>query len=54
MRPWIDVHGLFFGTEGIPAEELAPLAAAYKASGGSLATRSQPLTAELVAGRFGK
>ena len=43
-----------FGTEGIPAEELAPLAAAYKASGGSLATRSQPLTAELVAGRFGK
>jgi dienelactone hydrolase len=43
-----------FGTEGIPAEELAPLTAAYKASGGSLATRTQPLTAEMVAGRFGK
>jgi hypothetical protein len=43
-----------FGTEGIPAEELAPLTAAYKAAGGSLATRTQPLMAEMVAGRFGK
>jgi hypothetical protein len=43
-----------FGTEGIPAEELAPLSAVYKSAGGRLSTRVVPLDGDLVAVRLGK
>lgn len=43
-----------FGTGGIPAEELAPLSAVYRATGGSLSLETKPLTAEIVVERLTK
>jgi hypothetical protein len=43
-----------FGTEGIPATELAPLPAVFKAAGGRVSTQSKPLTAEIVVDRVAK
>jgi hypothetical protein len=43
-----------FGTEGLPPEEFAPLAAAYKASGGTFSMKAMPLKAELVVNRLAK
>jgi hypothetical protein len=43
-----------FGTEGIPVDELAPLAAVYQAAGAHLMLDSQPLTKEMIAERLAK
>jgi hypothetical protein len=43
-----------FGTEGIPADELAPLSVVYKASAGFLKLESQSLTGKLVVDRLTK
>lgn len=37
-----------FGTEGIPADELAPLTAVVKIGGGNLTTHAQPLSPQLA------
>jgi hypothetical protein len=41
-----------FGTEGVPAEELATLSKVYRAAGGQLATRKEPLTEAVVGARL--
>ncbi len=41
-----------FGTANIPAEELAPLSAVYRAAGAPLSLETQPLTDEVVAERL--
>jgi len=43
-----------FGTEGIPADELAPLSVVYKATAGSLTLDSRPLTREMIVERLAK
>jgi hypothetical protein len=43
-----------FGTEGIPADELAPLSVVYKAASGSLKLELQPLTGKFVVERLAK
>jgi hypothetical protein len=43
-----------FGTNDIPAEELAPLSVVYQAAGSSLTLESQPLTPDRVAERLAR
>jgi dienelactone hydrolase len=43
-----------FRTQGIPADELAPLSVVYKAAGSPLTLESQPLTQEMVVERLTK
>jgi hypothetical protein len=43
-----------FGTNDIPAKELAPLSVVYKAASSSLKLESQPLTPDLVAERLAR